>query len=186
MMMTYAFPALNAHASDRFRRAVVGGLIALGLATAALPISLQAEERTLIPLETISATAQQMHPGEPLKVELKRKRGREVYTAEILDAVQNAVWKLRFDARTGELLKEELETEHDHARRLHREGAIVSLESVVDVAQGMRAGDLLEVELEHKHGQYIYEVEILDPSGQVWELRFDAHDGAFLREEADD
>ncbi|MGE0082409.1 MAG: PepSY domain-containing protein [Thiohalomonadaceae bacterium] len=177
---------MKTHASDRFRRAAAACLLALGLAAAALPISLQARARTIVPLETIHASALGMHPGEPLRVELERKKGREFYRVEILDATDDVVWKMEFDAYTGELLKEEAETEHDHARRLQREGSILPLETVVRSAKAMRAGDLLEVELEHAHGRYIYEVEILDPQGKVWELRFDAHDGKFLREEVDD
>ncbi len=75
------------------------------------------------------------------------------------------------------------ERDHDLARRLHREGAIVSLEAVVAAAQRLRPGDILEVELERKRGRYIYEVEILDREGWVWELRFDAGTGRLLKEE---
>lgn len=186
MMTTSASRGLSVRISNRFRHAIVAGLLALGLTTTAVPLYAE-DTPPIIPLETISATAQQLHPGELLKVELERKQGhgREVYKVEILDPTEGSMWKLRLDARTGELLKQERETEHDHARRLHNEGAIVSLESVTRAAQGYRAGDLLEVELERKRGNYIYEVEILDAQGQVWELHFDARDGTFLKEEAD-
>lgn len=173
-------------ASNRLRRAAIAGLLALGLTVAALPAHLQAQANAIVPLETIHASALKRHPGVPLKVELKRKKGREVYRVEILDTTADVVWHMTFDAHTGELLREETETEHDHARRLQREGAILPLEQVVSSAQARHAGELLEVELEHKRGRYVYEVEILDPQGRVWEMRFDAHDGTFLREEVED
>lgn len=186
MTTTHGSRVMKTLASDRFRRTAVAGLLALGLAAAALPIPLQAQVRTIVPLETIHASALGMHPGKPLRVELERKKGREFYRVEILDATDDVVWKMEFDAYTGALLKEEAEAEHDHARRLRREGSILSLETVVAKAHARRTGELLEVELEHEHGQYVYEVEILDQAGKVWELRFDAHDGSFLREELDD
>jgi uncharacterized membrane protein YkoI len=99
---------------------------------------------------------------------------------------ERTVWKLSFDVRTGELLRQESEDEHDHARRLRRKGAIVSLETVASAAQRVRPGELLEVELERHRGRYVYEVEILDAEGPVWEMRFDARDGSLLKEEAED
>jgi len=176
---------MNAHISDRFRHTAAATLLALGLAAAVLPTSSTAADVRLS-LEAIAARAFDLHPGETLEVERERKRGRDVYDVEILDAGGDTVWKLRFDAVTGELLKEETEPAHDHARRLREEGSIVALATVADAAQRVRAGELLEVELKHRRGHYIYKVEILDTEGQVWELKFDARDGNFLEEEADD
>ncbi|MCK9532947.1 MAG: PepSY domain-containing protein [Gammaproteobacteria bacterium] len=176
---------MNGHISDRFRHTAAATLLALGLAAAVLPTSTTAAD-TRLSLEAIAARALDLHPGETLEVERERKRGRDVYDVEILDAARDTVWKLRFDAVSGELLKEEAEPAHDHARRLRQEGSIVALATVADAAQRVRAGELLEVELKHRRGHYIYEVEILDERGQVWELKFDARDGNFLEEEADD
>ena len=39
---------------------------------------------------------------------------------------------------------------------------------------------MLEVEFESEHGQYIYEIEILNPQGIVWELELDAQTGQLL------
>jgi uncharacterized membrane protein YkoI len=185
MRTTYAFRASRARTSDRFRDAAAAGLLVLGLAAAALPTCLHAEQTDTVSLEEVSAAAQRVHPGVLLEVELERRQGRHIYEVEILDTA-GQVWKLSFDARTGELLKEGREDEHDHARRLRRKGAIVSLETVADAVQRVRPGELLEVELERERGRYVYEVEILDADGHVWELRFDARDGSLLKEEAED
>jgi uncharacterized membrane protein YkoI len=73
--------------------------------------------------------------------------------------------------------------DHELARRLHEQGTIVSLESVMAKAQEIRPGDLLEVELKKKRASYVYEVEILDSTGQVWDLKFEARDGRLIKEE---
>jgi uncharacterized membrane protein YkoI len=161
------------------------GFLALGLAAAALPTYLRAEQSGAVSLEEVLAAAQRAPPGVLLEVESERRQGRDTYEVEIL-GTSGRVWKLSFDARTGELLRQESEDEHDHARRLRRKGAIVSLETVASAAQRVRPGELLEVELERKRGRYVYEVEILDAEGQVWEMRFDARDGSLLKEEAED
>lgn len=56
------------------------------------------------------------------------------------------------------------------------------------MARSHKAGDLLETELEknRKTGLYIYEVEILDAKGMVWELDINAKTGELIKIEADD
>ena len=41
---------------------------------------------------------------------------------------------------------------------------------------------MLETELERKGERYIYEIELVDDQGQVWELKFDAASGELLKE----
>jgi uncharacterized membrane protein YkoI len=57
------------------------------------------------PLEQILEKAQQAHPGRTLEAELERKGERYIYEIKIADH-QGTVWKLKYDARTGELLKD--------------------------------------------------------------------------------
>ena len=63
---------------------------------------------------------------------------------------------------------------------------VPSLETIVAKAQAAKAGELLEAELDHDHDRYIYEVEILDSAGQVWELKLDAGTAELLKLERDD
>jgi uncharacterized membrane protein YkoI len=70
--------------------------------------------------------------------------------------------------------------DHDEARELYQAGEIQPLETIVEQAQAQRPGRVLEVELETEHDRYIYELEILDPQGVVWELEFDARTGELL------
>lgn len=72
------------------------------------------------------------------------------------------------------------------AGRLSAKGDILSLEKISQKARSYKPGEILEVELEKKHGRYIYEVEILDAASQVWELKLDAKSGQLLKMEQDD
>lgn len=76
--------------------------------------------------------------------------------------------------------------DHVAARKLRESGKILSLEIIVDHARTHKAGEILETELEFKHHRYVYEVEILDADGQVWELKLDAGTGDLIKMERDD
>ena len=72
--------------------------------------------------------------------------------------------------------------DHDDARALREQGAIVPLEEVLRAATAQHPGRVVEVELERKGGAYVYEVEVLDAGGEVWELKYDARTGALLKQ----
>ena len=78
------------------------------------------------------------------------------------------------------------DTDQALARQLRAAGTILPLETIVAKAQAAKAGELLEAELDHDHDHYIYEVEILDSAGQVWELKLDAGTAELLKLERDD
>ncbi|MGD2075258.1 MAG: PepSY domain-containing protein [Gammaproteobacteria bacterium] len=73
--------------------------------------------------------------------------------------------------------------EQDRVLRLKRQGAILPLQDILERARRYHAGRVLETELEQKDGRYIYEIEVLDAQGRVWEMSFDAASGEFLEEE---
>lgn len=72
--------------------------------------------------------------------------------------------------------------DHDRAKKLKEAGEILSLEQVIEKAKGDHPGQLLEAELEEKKGRFIYELELLDEEGIVWELKYDAKSGELLKE----
>lgn len=72
------------------------------------------------------------------------------------------------------------------ARKLRDAGAILALEDIVRRARAAKPGELLETDLEKKGDRYIYEVEILDNTGEVWELKLDAADGHLISMDRDD
>jgi uncharacterized membrane protein YkoI len=76
--------------------------------------------------------------------------------------------------------------DHETARRLSEAGEILSLETILQHAQQHQPGRVLEVEFDNDRGQYIYEVEILNAKGVVWELELDARTGHLLERKQED
>ena len=72
---------------------------------------------------------------------------------------------------------EHVDGDHDAARALKENGAILPLDTIVDSALRRWHGLLLEAELGRAAGRYIYEIELLDDRGVVHELYFDAATG---------
>ncbi|MCF6191499.1 MAG: PepSY domain-containing protein [Cocleimonas sp.] len=75
--------------------------------------------------------------------------------------------------------------DHDEAYELLRSGEILPLEKILEITRKKIPGRILEVELEHEDKQLIYELEVLDPKGIVWEIKVDAVTGAILEKEQD-
>jgi len=76
--------------------------------------------------------------------------------------------------------------DHDKARKLKEMGKILPLEKVLQAAQRRHPGRVIDVELEKENGRYVYEIELLGESGEVWELYFDASNGEFIKRKLED
>ncbi len=76
--------------------------------------------------------------------------------------------------------------DHRRARELVESGDILPLEKVLQAVTQGRNWRLLEAKLEEEDGRLIYEFELLDESGRVRELEYDARTGAYLDEEKGD
>ena len=76
--------------------------------------------------------------------------------------------------------------DHLEARRLMESGSIQPLETILERVRAQRPGRILEVELEEEDRRYVYEIELLDESGQVWELKMNAVTGEILEQEKED
>jgi uncharacterized membrane protein YkoI len=74
---------------------------------------------------------------------------------------------------------------HPQARRLVEEGRIQPLSAILS-RESIQPGQILEVELEEEDDLLIYEIELLDESGHVWELKFDAVTGSMIERERED
>ena len=75
---------------------------------------------------------------------------------------------------------------HSEARMLRESGKIRPLESILETANNYRKGEVIDTELERDDSLLVYEIEILDDQGRVWELEFDATNGDLLELELDD
>ena len=65
------------------------------------------------------------------------------------------------------------------------QGDILPLETILQKLPP-DSGKVLEVELEHEHGQLVYEIELLNSDGRVKEYLFNAMDGELLGIENED
>lgn len=76
--------------------------------------------------------------------------------------------------------------DHEKALELKESGDILPLEQILPGARAIHPGKVIETELDHRRGRYIYEIEILDSGGQVWEMKYDAHTGGLIKDKRDD
>lgn len=77
--------------------------------------------------------------------------------------------------------------DQDEALRLRREGLIMPLEQLLQMAlQPYPGAVLLEVELEEEDGVLVYEVELVTEQGIVRELELHASTGEVLKDEVED
>ncbi|MCG7934808.1 MAG: PepSY domain-containing protein [Candidatus Thiodiazotropha taylori] len=78
------------------------------------------------------------------------------------------------------------DVDHQEVRRLTQSGKILPLTELLRSVQENRPGRVIEVELERKGRLYLYEIEILDDQGVVWEYKLDAVTGDILELEVED
>jgi uncharacterized membrane protein YkoI len=70
-------------------------------------------------------------------------------------------------------------------RQLVRAGAILPLGFFIERALQLHPGRVIDASLDHEehHGGYVYEVEILDLYGHIWEIEFNAATGQLVEKE---
>lgn len=74
----------------------------------------------------------------------------------------------------------------DEVMRLKESGAIMSLEDLLEQVRHEYPGRIIEIELEKENGKYVYEIDLVDENGIVWELELDAETGDLLKLKRDD
>lgn len=75
---------------------------------------------------------------------------------------------------------------HDRARRALEAGEILPLTAILRAANAARPGRVIEIELDRDDGIWIYELELVSPGGQLYEMEIDAATGAILEIERED
>jgi len=75
--------------------------------------------------------------------------------------------------------------DHVAAREALQRGEILPLARILAIVAGHVPGDVIDVELERKHGRWRYEVKVLTSTGRVREVKLNARDGAVLEIEDD-
>lgn len=67
--------------------------------------------------------------------------------------------------------------DHDRARRAVESGQILPLKDILARAEAAFPGELIEAELEERHGTMVYEIKMLGSGGRVMKLYYDAATG---------
>ena len=78
------------------------------------------------------------------------------------------------------------EIDNGEEARLQQSGEILTSEQIQQRAHAEQSGEVTEIELKRKDGQYAYEVDIVDDLGVKHELTFNAKTGEYLAREEDD
>ena len=73
------------------------------------------------------------------------------------------------------------DSDHDRARQAVQSGQVLPLPTVLEQLAREVPGQVLEVELERDGGRWIYEIKLLQTSGQLVKLKVDAQTAQVLR-----
>ncbi|MFP4155005.1 MAG: PepSY domain-containing protein [Halothiobacillaceae bacterium] len=76
--------------------------------------------------------------------------------------------------------------EHKQILELHARGQIMSMEEIIARALQIQSGQLIEAALDRDDGRYVYELKIIAPKGQLYELELDASDATLIEHELAD
>ncbi|MEQ8603112.1 MAG: PepSY domain-containing protein [Marivibrio sp.] len=76
--------------------------------------------------------------------------------------------------------------DHERAREALERGEILPLLTILQRATGRQPGEVIEVELEHDDGRWLYEVTLLTAAGVLMEMKLDAATGALIEVERED
>lgn len=76
--------------------------------------------------------------------------------------------------------------DHDRARRALEAGEILPLSEILKAAETARPGRVIELELDRDDGRWIYELELVTPDGQLYEMEIDAATGTVLAQEREE
>lgn len=71
--------------------------------------------------------------------------------------------------------------DHDRIRRAVLAGEILPLSRILELVDRDYPGELIEAELEDKHGRPVYEIKRLTRDGRLLKLYYDAADGTRLK-----
>ena len=120
--------------------------------------------------------------GQITKFKLDRENGRMVYEIEVMNG--NIEKDYEIDAETGAIVKLEQE-QKNHGNNNSVNNPKISYEQAKEIAlKSSKNGKFKEIELKHKNGVLVYDVEIAE-GFMDREFLIDANTGAILRDKKD-
>lgn len=75
--------------------------------------------------------------------------------------------------------------DHDRARRALDAGEILPLSDILATVHAVQPGRVIEIELERDDGRWVYELELVSPEGQLYDIEIDAATAMVLEVERD-
>ena len=151
---------------------IVGAIIlgSIGFSTSALAAISEQQAKDIVNKEAPN--------GQITKFKLDREHGKMVYEIEVMEG--NIEKEFDIDAETGTILKSETETKNRIV-----ETPKISYEQAKEIAlKNSKNGKFKEIELKHKNGVLVYDVEIAEGFADR-EFLIDANTGEILREKKD-
>lgn len=121
--------------------------------------------------------------GTVKEVEFDKDDGRYIYEIEIKNGKREAEFDI--DARTGKILKQEIDPEVKVEKPKEKKSQFISREKAIQIALGIFSGTVTEVELDEDDGRYVYEIEI-ERDDQEAEIEIDAVTGKVLEVDIDE
>jgi uncharacterized membrane protein YkoI len=69
----------------------------------------------------------------------------------------------------------------NEVRQLRESGKILPMEDILARVRNLQPGQVVEIELDHEKGAYVYEVKVIDDKDKIHKLELDAGNGEVLR-----
>ena len=155
---------------------IIGAIIlgSIGFSTSALAAISEQQAKDIVKKEAPN--------GQITKFKLDRENGRIVYEIEVMDG--NIERDYEIDAETGAIVKLEQE-QKNHGNNNSVNNPKISYEKAKEIAlKNSKNGKFKEIELKHKNGVLVYDVEIAE-GFMDREFLIDANTGAILRDKKD-
>ena len=155
---------------------IIGTIIlgSIGFSTSALAAISEQQAKDIVKKEAPN--------GQITKFKLDRENGRMVYEIEVMDG--NIERDYEIDAETGAIVKLEQE-QKNHGNNNSVNNPKISYDKAKEIAlKNSKNGKFKEIELKHKNGVLVYDVEIAE-GFMDREFLIDAMTGEILRDKKD-
>ena len=155
---------------------IIGAIIlgSIGFSTSALAAISEQQAKDIVKKETPN--------GQITKFKLDRENRRMVYEIEVMDG--NIERDYEIDAETGAIVKLEQE-QKNHGNNNSVNNPKISYDKAKEIAlKNSKNGKFKEIELKHKNGVLVYDVEIAE-GFMDREFLIDANTGEILRDKKD-
>lgn len=71
-------------------------------------------------------------------------------------------------------------SDHELARQALQQGKVLPLRTVLDKVEKEYSGQVVELEFEAEHGEFVYEIRLLQANGTLLKIKMNAVDGSVI------